>query len=40
VGGVEGFLREREAMISSTAPGAGAARRLSDLTDGAVSALA
>ena len=35
-----GFLREREAMIASAVPGARSARRLSDLTDGAVSALA
>ena len=40
MGGVDGFLREREAMIGSAAPGARSARRLSDLTDGAVSALA
>lgn len=38
--GVAGFLREREALVASAAPGADAARRLSDLTDRVVSALA
>ncbi len=38
--GVAGFLRERESLIASAEPGPEAARRLSDLSDSAVSALA
>ena len=38
--GVAAFLREREALVASAIPEADAARRLSELTDSAVSALA
>jgi [protein-PII] uridylyltransferase len=37
---VDGFLRQRRALIASAAPGADAAHELSDLTDRAVCALA